>query len=87
MAYKYKIYLLSLIVVGTHEGIEDIHGDREDDGAVVLRRDAVEGLQVSQLDKEGVITCRDHSTPYLESRGIVHDNLSCMSVGQVSKCM
>jgi len=46
---KYKIYLLSLIVTGPHEGVEDIHGDGEDDGAVVFRGDTVEGLEVSEL--------------------------------------
>ena len=30
-----------------HGRVDEVHWDREDDGAVVLRRDAVEGLQVS----------------------------------------
>ena len=37
-----------------HELAHDVDGDGEDDGAVVLRRDAVEGLQVSQLWVDGV---------------------------------
>ena len=34
----------------THEVGDDVDGYREDDGAVVLCRDAVESLQVSQLE-------------------------------------
>ena len=32
-----------------HEVRDDVYGDGEDDGAVVLCRDTVEGLEVSQL--------------------------------------
>ena len=32
-----------------HEVRHDVDGDWEDDGAVVLRRDAVQGLQVTKL--------------------------------------
>ena len=31
---------------------KDVYGHREDDGAVVLRRDAVQGLEVAQLKEE-----------------------------------
>ena len=34
----------------THEVGDDVDGYREDDGAVVLCRDAVESLEVSQLE-------------------------------------
>ena len=34
---------------GAHQLGDDVDGHGEDDGAVVLRRDAVQGLQVSQL--------------------------------------
>ena len=34
-------------VVGVHELGHDVDGDGEDDGAVVLSRDAVECLQIS----------------------------------------
>ena len=32
-----------------HELRHDVDGDREDDGGVVLRGDAVQGLEISQL--------------------------------------
>ena len=53
-------------VGSTHERVENIHRDGEDDGAVVLSRDAVQGLEVAEL----------------QSSRIVHDHLSCVSVGQ-----
>ena len=57
-------YLVFLTAgVGAHECVEDVHWDREDDGAVVLSRNAVESLEVSQLE-----SCR-----------IVHDHLSSVS--------
>ena len=34
-----------------HEAVDDVDGDREDDGGVVLRRDAVQGLEIPQLKK------------------------------------
>ena len=34
-----------------HEAVDDVDGDREDDGGVVLRGDAVQGLEVTQLKK------------------------------------
>ena len=36
-----------LVDGAVHGCVDEVHRDREDDGAVVLRRDAVEGLQVS----------------------------------------
>ena len=36
-----------LVDDAVHGCVDEVHRDREDDGAVVLRRDAVEGLQVS----------------------------------------
>ena len=42
-----------LFLVHRHEGGHDVDGHWEDDGAVVLRRDTVQGLQVPQL-KENV---------------------------------
>ena len=60
-------YLVFLTAgVWAHECVEDVHWDREDDGAVVLSRNAVESLEVSQLE-----SCR-----------IVHDHLSCVSLGR-----
>ena len=56
-------------VVGAHERVEDVHWDGEDNGAVVLCRDAVQSLQVSQL----------------QSRRVVHDHLSCVSLRQILK--
>ena len=32
-----------------HGGVDDVHRHREDDGGVVLSRDAVQGLEISQL--------------------------------------
>ena len=46
-----------------HESVENIHWDGEDDGAVVLSRDAVQGLQVAEL----------------QSGRVVHDDLGCVS--------
>ena len=34
-----------------HELRHDVDGDREDDGGVVLRGDAVQGLEIPQLKK------------------------------------
>ena len=36
---------------GLHELRHDVDGDREDDGGVVLRGDAVQGLEIPQLKK------------------------------------
>ena len=36
-----------------HEVVHDVHGHGEDDGRVVLRRDAVQRLQVAELQTEG----------------------------------
>ena len=35
--------------IGTHEVGQDIYGHREDNGAVVLSRDAVQSLEITQL--------------------------------------
>ena len=48
-----------------HQGGDDVYGDGEDDGAVVLSRDTVEGLEVSQLE-----SCR-----------VVSHHLRCVSQG------
>ena len=39
--------------IGLHEVGHDVYGDGEDDRAVVLGRDAVQGLQVPQLGAGG----------------------------------
>ena len=39
--------------IGLHEVGHDVDGDGEDDRAVVLGRDAVQGLQVPQLGAAG----------------------------------
>ena len=44
------IELLGLSKVA-HQLIHDVYGHREDDSAVVLGRNAVESLQVSQLEQ------------------------------------
>ena len=38
-----------LLPAAVQEVVEDVHGHGEDDGRVVLRRDAVQRLQVAQL--------------------------------------
>ena len=38
--------------IGLHEVGHDVYGDGEDDRAVVLGGDAVQGLEVPQLEKE-----------------------------------
>lgn len=40
-----------IVVVDPHEAVDDVNGHRENDGGVVLRRDAVKSLQVPQLNK------------------------------------
>ena len=35
-----------------HEVVHDVHGHGEDDGRVVLRRDAVQRLQVAELQRK-----------------------------------
>ena len=43
-----------IILLGiVHEVGDDVDGDREDDGGVVLGRDAVQCLQIPELKKEG----------------------------------
>ena len=45
-----------LVILGpalsADEVVHDVHGHREDDGGVVLGRDAVEGLEVAELERE-----------------------------------
>ena len=36
-------------VVDTHEAVDDVDGNREDDGGVVLGRDTVQCLKIPQL--------------------------------------
>ena len=43
-----------IILLGiVHEVGDDVDRDREDDGGVVLGRDAIQGLQIPELEKEG----------------------------------
>ena len=39
-----------LLLMHCHEGGHDVDGDGEDDGAVVLGGDAVQGLEIPQLE-------------------------------------
>ena len=50
-------------VGASHESVENVHWDGEDDGAVVLSRDAVQSLEI----------------PQLESGRVIHDDLGCVS--------
>ena len=45
--------LITEIVLALHEVVHDVHGHGEDDGRVVLRRDAVQRLKVAELQTEG----------------------------------
>ena len=40
-----------VLLPAVHVRGDDVHGDGEDDGAVLLRRDVVQGLQVPQLEQ------------------------------------
>ena len=46
--------MLIVLVLGlsevAHKLVHDVYGDREDDSAVILCRDAVESLQVTELE-------------------------------------
>ena len=41
-----------VLLPAVHERGDDVHGDGEDDGTVLLRRYVVQGLQVPQLQEE-----------------------------------
>ena len=36
-------------VTNTHEAVDDVNGDWEDDGRVILSRDTVQCLKISEL--------------------------------------
>ena len=40
-------------LAGPDEVVHDVHGHGEDDGGVVLGRDAVQGLEIAELETEG----------------------------------
>ena len=44
--------LITEIVLALHEVVHDVHGHGEDDGRVVLRRDAVQRLKVAELQRK-----------------------------------
>ena len=44
--------VLIILPGNIHEVGDDVDGDREDDGGVVLGRDAVQGLQIPELQQE-----------------------------------
>ena len=50
--------VVHVVAAGAHDAGQNVDGDREDDGGVVLGGDAVEGLQVAQLQRRG--TVRNH---------------------------
>ena len=57
MGWSRCLKLLSWVLASrTHEVRHDVDGDGEDDCAVVLCCDAVQRLQVSQLERKGVCT-------------------------------
>ena len=43
--------VVHVVAAGPHDAGQNVDGDREDDGGVVLRRDAVQGLEIPQLKK------------------------------------
>lgn len=61
-----------------HEVANDVHGQREDDGGVLLGCDGVEGLEVSEL-KSGWRLC-DHQRRLLQSPGCIHLTLRCYNL-------
>ena len=40
-----------VVVVDGHEAVDNVNGDRKDDGGVILSRNTVQSLQISQLQK------------------------------------
>ena len=52
MTYRWRRHWL----VAFHKAGHDVYGHREDDGAVVLCRDAVQGLEVAQLKDKFLIS-------------------------------
>ena len=59
-----------------HEGGHDIDWHGEDDGAVVLCRDAVQGLEVAELGKPKLLI---HMFCFLVSTMIVFSSAFCIS--------
>lgn len=53
-----------------HETLQHIYGQREDDGWVLLCCDAVEGLQVPQLESRGCLS--DHQRGFFQGPGGLH---------------
>ena len=56
---------LFLPLAAVHEVVQDVHGHGEDDGRVVLRRDAVQRLKVAELQgrrKDPVKNCKTISS-------------------------
>lgn len=53
-----------------YEMRQDVHGQWEDDGGILLCRDGVESLQVAKL--QGRRGLRDHKRGLLQSTGCVH---------------
>jgi hypothetical protein len=44
------VHIIRIVdIIETHEVGNDIYGDRKDNGAVVLGRDAIESLKITQL--------------------------------------
>lgn len=74
-------------LLSLHEVRHELHGQREDDGGVPLRRDGVEGLQVAEL--QGRRWLCDDQRRLFEGAGGVHlalcsDNLQTGSKGTLA---
>lgn len=50
-----KLLGLLVVMLPAHEVVHDVHGHREDDGGVVLGRDAVQRLKVAELQREAFV--------------------------------
>ena len=56
-----------------HHVLDQVHGEGEDDGGVLLRRDRLQGLQVPEL--EGGRTLRNDVRGFFQAFGRVHFSL------------
>ena len=73
-----------LLSWGVHEMRHNINGDWEDDRAVVLCRNAVQGLQIAQLSRKKddlLISDSGRKKTNLKSCRTVHDHFSCHPQG------
>jgi len=90
---QYEVrYLASLLLVAVlvltvaaaalvEEVVEDVHGHGEDDSRVVLRRDAIQRLQVAQLRKERVKVSQNGTRAHLQGGRTLCNDSGCLPQG------